>query len=90
MATRAITFNPKNIDGSMYVDSTIQVQSDTLNGSINSVSSLINTLAPNSITYYPNSAYTTFSNLSYGSGYVSLLQFTCGYFFYIIYCSDSI
>ena len=90
MATRAITFNPKNIDGSMYVDSTIQVQSDTLNGSINSVSSLINTLAPNSITYYPSSAYTTFSNLSYGSGYVSLLQFTCGYFVYSIYCSDSI
>ena len=55
MATRAITFNPKNIDGSMYVDSTIQVQSDTLNGSINSVNTnLNNSLTVPTITYVPS------------------------------------
>ena len=42
MATRALTFNPKNIDGSLYVDSTIQTQSTVLNGSIIANTSVLN------------------------------------------------
>jgi hypothetical protein len=58
MAKRAITFNPKNIDGSMYVDSTIQVQSDT----INNVSNQLNTISTIPTTAYkPPYPLTSFS-----------------------------
>ena len=60
MATRALTFNPKNIDGSLYVDSTIETQSTTLGLAISTTSSSLqalvsasqNVITPSYVTSY--------------------------------------
>ena len=44
MTSRALTFNPKNIDGSLYVDTTIQTQSTVLGSAISTTTSSLQAL----------------------------------------------